>query len=713
MRWRSPAESPITRNPAADAVIVPPLDHVRRRAFAGCALALALIVSGGTARAQPTVTIDPATHHQTMMGWEAVAEIGDLGFDDFEKWQAAALDAAAGLNINRLRLNVVSGAENPVDYFTQYKQGLITFSEYKLHRFEAINDNADPSVINPAGFHFSELDHRIDNIVTLLRQRLAARGEPLHVMLQFEDASRTMNPFEHSSSAAEYAELVLATYEHIHSKYGWQPASFSLENEPDNRGFWTATKMGNALVATGSRLAAAGFGQPPFVAPDCSTTSTALTFFDTMVGIPGVTTYLTDFAYHRYGVGAGDIAAIAQRAANRQIRTGMLEHIGSGYEDLYTDLTVGNVSSWEQYALAFPCNAQCGGDNGAQYLVIDRADPDHPQVVIGSRTKRLRQYFNYVHMGAVRIGAAGAAGLAPVAFINPDGAHVVVVQTSGASSFAIQGLPAGLYGVNYTTAAEFVDAADVAIAAGQPLNTSIPSAGAITVYGRPAPPTATASATGSATHTRTPSATRTRTATATRTGTATRTTTALATPISTPTASVTAAKTPPPTVTADATGTTTVSGSATPTDTVAHASETPSALPSDTSVASATPSPPSDATATPSASPATPPPATESPLATASATPTPPGSATPTPSQSPTPLPSPPTGDLTGDGQVTGDDLVALIGALFQPAPPAAADLNDDGAVGGADIVGLLERLDAAPAALHLEPGLGPIGGRP
>jgi hypothetical protein len=220
------------------------------------------------------------------------------------------------------------------------------------------------------------------------------------------------------------------------------------------------------------------------VAPDCSTTASALSFFDALIAVPGAAPYLTDFTYHRYGVGAGDIAAIAQRAASRQLRTGMLEHIGSGYEDLYTDLTVGNVSSWEQYTVAYPCTASCGGDNGAQYFVIDRSVPTNPRVVMGSRTRFLAQYFRHVRMGAVRIGATSdTAAFAPVAFANPDGTQVAVVKATGAGTFAIRGLSPATYGIAYTTAASSdVHLPDAVVGPDGAVNTGIPAAGVLTVY---------------------------------------------------------------------------------------------------------------------------------------------------------------------------------------------------------------------------------------
>ena len=45
--------------------------------------------------------------------------------------------------------------------------------------------------------------------------------------------------------------------------------------------------------------------------------------------------------------------AIASRAVQYGIDTSMLEHIGSGYQDLHKDLTLGRNSAWQQYTLAF------------------------------------------------------------------------------------------------------------------------------------------------------------------------------------------------------------------------------------------------------------------------------------------------------------------------------------------------------------------------
>ena len=85
--------------------------------------------------------------------------------------------------------------------------------------------------------------------------------------------------------------------------------------------------------------------------------------------------------------------------------------------------------------------------------VIDHADPAHPKVLLGDKTKFLRQYYKFVRPGATRIEAASQVGtFDPLAFINADGGYVVVVKCDAGGDFSLGGLAAGTYGIKYTTA---------------------------------------------------------------------------------------------------------------------------------------------------------------------------------------------------------------------------------------------------------------------
>ena len=99
------------------------------------------------------VTVKPSETYQVMTGWEVTARAWETDkvanrFDgswlDFRDEIIAVLADEAG--INRIRLEVHSGSENPVDYWARFMKGEITYKEMWAHIYEKINDNADPPV---------------------------------------------------------------------------------------------------------------------------------------------------------------------------------------------------------------------------------------------------------------------------------------------------------------------------------------------------------------------------------------------------------------------------------------------------------------------------------------------------------------------------------------------------------------------------------------
>jgi O-glycosyl hydrolase len=293
-----------------------------------------------------TVTVTPATTYQTIAGWEAHAQSGDLS-PNFAMWANTLFDEAVNdLGINRLRVEIVSGQENPVDAFSRWRTGTIPQSAWLAARYTPVNDNADPFSTNIAGFQFTLLDHRFDCCVLPMRQRLQARGERLYVNLNYVDFATT--PFEHFTNPQEYAELMLVTFQHLQHRYGFVPDAIEVILEPGNANNfgWTGPIIGQVIAATGQRLAAAGF-HPEFIAPSHTNQTTAITFFDQLMKVSGVRTYLREFSYHLYGgVSDANRTTIATRGAQYGLRTSMLEHVGSGYEDLHRDLKLANVSPW-------------------------------------------------------------------------------------------------------------------------------------------------------------------------------------------------------------------------------------------------------------------------------------------------------------------------------------------------------------------------------
>ena len=420
------------------------------------------------------VTVDTLTRFQTMTGWEATAQAGQSS-PSFESFRDGLFDQAVNdLGINRLRVAVWPGSENTTDYFADQQAG--DTGNIRCKRLLIVNDNNDPNVINPAGFHFSGVDSTMVKVVLPMKQKLEARGEHLFLNLNYTAFLRQCPPPTYlHADPAEYAEFILAAFLHLRDTYGVVPDGVEMILEPDNVGPpWTGTGIGQALVATAARLSAAGF-HPAFIAPSTTSMGAAGAYADDIDKVPGAQALLSEISYHRYtGVSVGALTGLAAKAKATGARTAMLEHIGSGVEDLYKDLTIGQASAWQQYTMAFET-----GDNGAQYYTIVNGKP-----VMGSQTRYLRQYFHYVRMGARRVGAqSDTQSLRPVAFQNVDGRLVVVMHVGDAGAIEVRGLRPGTYGASITTiSATGSELGDHVVGANGVLSLTAPATGVLTAY---------------------------------------------------------------------------------------------------------------------------------------------------------------------------------------------------------------------------------------
>jgi hypothetical protein len=446
--------------------------------------AAALVPLPATAedRAPATITLDTSATYQTITSWEATAWMGQDSSPNVANYSADVMDLAVDeLGLNRLRLEVRAGIENPEDYWTQYQEGVVDYAFWRSHRYTTLNDDADIDTINWSSFHFSELDNTVEKVVLPFMAKVTARGETPLINLNyvaFTSQNGVGTQYIHDD-ADEYAEMMLATFIHLDGNYSLVPDHVEVILEPDNVAQWDGYTIGNAIVATKAKLATHGY-HPQFIAPSNTNMGGAITYFDQMASVTGAVASLAELSYHRYGgVSDANLQAIDQRRSAYGIGASMLEHIGSGHEDLYKDLSIANCTSWQQFALA----GFGPSDDGGVYLLIDETDPANPVVTMGSRTKFLRQYFAYVRPGAVRVGATTDDGaFAPLAFTNPDGRNVVVVKADYAGTVSVRDLPAGTYGITYTTATQYdVALPDASVGHGGWLSATIPAAGVITI----------------------------------------------------------------------------------------------------------------------------------------------------------------------------------------------------------------------------------------
>lgn len=442
---------------------------------------------------EPVISLEPDSRFQTMMGWEVTArgweqDKANNRYDGtFVRALPVVLDKLVNdLGINRIRLEIWSGSENPVDYVAQFFAGRIGYKEMKSHRYEKVNDNNDPFRADPKGFQFSHLDWQIENIAIPMQKLLAARGERLYVnfcYVDFQFASR-QGQLSHAKNPEEYAELIETAFLHMKDTYGVTPDALEIILEPENTADWgskSGRRIGPCLVAAVDRLRRSGFS-PAVLAPSCKATDNALRYFDSIIEMPGVRDRLSTLTYHRYG---GDwkwnVKGIGERAERYNLSSGMSERLGAGVSMLLEDLTLGRVSFWQQWSIA-----ELDRDRGYSYLNVSLRDPENPKVELSSRSRVLQQYFRYVRLGAVRIGASSNASksFAPVAFVNPSGQLAVIVKNDSEAPFSIKGLPAGAYRVSYSgPSANHASRPPITISDGETLTTSGDRSGAVTIFG--------------------------------------------------------------------------------------------------------------------------------------------------------------------------------------------------------------------------------------
>ena len=404
------------------------------------------------------VDLFPAARYQVITGWEAAAGTGeaDCNRTAVAKYQPEVTRRAIEeLGITRLRLALRSGTESRVDLWADYRAGRMDYAHWRATWMVATNDDADPAHIDSAGFQWGYFDAHLEAIVLPMREALARRGERLEVNLNYVDffLTRGEKAFAQMKDPEEYAELILAAFLHMQGKYGFVPDAVELNLEPENTAY-SAIDMGRALVATARRLRAAGFA-PRFVGPSSTRAANAVQHYDAMIAVPGARGLLSELAYHTYtGVSDATRQAIRLRALRDQIHTAMLEHIGAGFDGLYADLTMANVSAWEQFTLAY-CGRRDRPENGGVYYQVNQSDSLAPRVNLTNESKLLRQVFAFVRPGAVRIGATSAhPDVRPLAFTDTLGGTVVVLRSTARLSMHVRGLPPGNYGVNYSTRAD-------------------------------------------------------------------------------------------------------------------------------------------------------------------------------------------------------------------------------------------------------------------
>ncbi|MDP3734415.1 MAG: DUF4215 domain-containing protein, partial [Nanoarchaeota archaeon] len=436
------------------------------------------------------ITVNPSQTYQTMRGWEANIFAQEFGtpnnLQNHSRWMPAVVNMAVNeLGINRGRVELTAGSENPNRWNEQYVNGRIQYRDdanlsnsWRNHRYEIINDNNDPNVINWNAFDFALLDLKVNSMVIPLRNQLTALGKNFYFSLNY--VGFTNGDTIHSSNPNEYAEFMLAAFIHMNQTFGFVPDAVEIILEPDVAG-WANGRVGPLIVATEARLRQNGY-TPEFIGPSNTNMWNAYNEFTRIETTPGAANLLAEASFHRYNQApTSDLQQYANIVSPYGIGISMLEHWDptNTYIVMHDAIRYANTVAWQQGVLG-------GNISGSDITPVTLIDTPSASVVRGSYSRYYQQYFRDVDLGAVRIDATSSneADYNPLAFVNPDGLYTIIVNArNSGGTVNVTGLPAGTYASRYTTASAYDQAQSAqAISSGGALTVTIPASGVITIY---------------------------------------------------------------------------------------------------------------------------------------------------------------------------------------------------------------------------------------
>ena len=401
--------------------------------------------SARAAQSNAFVKIDTATTHQTIDGWELSARIWEMdkennAYDgtwlEFREEIADGIVNQAGLN--RIRLPIRSGAENPVDYCRKFFAGELSYLDFKASFYQKQNDNEDPRSATLSRFQWSCIDYYVENLVLPIKHLLEARGERLFVVLTYVDFDRKTvgSDVSHAENSEEFAELIENTFVHLRNKYKFTPDAFEIVLEPDLTKDWRSNQIVNGLLAVDQRLKKLQI-RPDYIAPSTSRISQNDKYFSAFLTNPEALSLLSMIGYHRYDYKKVNkhLPDFLKLAEDNNLETGMLEFVYANMDDLIDDLTIANVSAWQKFGVPFKAIRAVNREGSTLEFFHD--------------FQIMALMFRNVRRGAVRLDAASSVeSIRPLAFRNKNGHHAIFLyfssaEHSGPISVTIEGAPAG------------------------------------------------------------------------------------------------------------------------------------------------------------------------------------------------------------------------------------------------------------------------------
>ena len=410
---------------------------------------LTILLVGLSCVAQ-TVTVDVTTNRQTIRAWAAGNDVGCVDYPvSCQGYRNELLDTAVAMGLNGVHMTLqIAEVEDNADLFqtwinTNADAPHANRNAWIANNGSPTNDNADPNTISASGLVWGRFNHTMNQIVVPMRQKLAARGEKLHLSFVMGHTSLSNQYFV--DNPAEYGEWVLALWNKFQTTYGFVPDALEIMGEPDHGDRQvTPAELVAMLNAARTRLLAAGHAEPLFYAPGTVSGPAARQYYlDMKTANATAAGYIDVLTYHRYVDIDDTLLGNLFNTANTdgKLGTGMTEYDQRyNISKLWADLKVGHGVLHSALSLGYPSSTDWGHllyPTGSGPYTINKVN----------RVKYMEHIWKYVRGGAVAKRVTNShASCDGLAFRNPNGTYVVVLKASGAVTCTVANLPPGTYG---------------------------------------------------------------------------------------------------------------------------------------------------------------------------------------------------------------------------------------------------------------------------
>ena len=434
-------------------------------------LALPSTLPAAESEAKPlALRFEPETTFQTFEGWGIVLPCWLFRRGKTLEESIRAYDDGPDRSGYGDKLNATLAAEMVERGFNRFRVEVGPQVEFR-------NDNDDPNTLEPKAFRFTWQDSMVAEQLLPMKRLLEARGERAVVYVSYDLGSGATPAW--LLKPAEYAELAVATLQHLKDKHKLDVDYWSVLNEPGNGGRPGNPKLYAELTAAaGRRIAAAGF-RTRMSGPECVTPRQVDGYMKAMAATPGALDRFAQITYHLYR----DPMTVEHRhtirdwARKLKVTAAQTEWMEQRDLDVarhvHLCLTEADAVAWERYAWDIGTNVRS--------QTFKRK----------STAWYVRQFSRFIRPGAVRVKMTSPdEAVKAAAFLSPKKKPVIVLINTDAAprAVAISSLPPGRYQHSHVGDGRIGKVVEVDVEQGLPLKLELPARSVLTVTADPPPP---------------------------------------------------------------------------------------------------------------------------------------------------------------------------------------------------------------------------------